>query len=47
MKDAIMVEVTVKQLADVVGIPVDKLLTQMCDAGLPHKNPDDAPCRHQ
>lgn len=42
MKDAIMAEVTVKQLADVVGIPVDKLLTQMRDAGLPHENPDDA-----
>lgn len=42
MKDAIMAEVTVKQLADVVGIPVDTLLTQMRDAGLPHENPDDA-----
>ena len=42
MKDAIMAEVTVKQLADVVGIPVDQLLSQMRDAGLPHKNADDA-----
>ena len=42
MKDAIMAEVTVKQLADVVGIQVDKLLTQMRDAGLPHENPDDS-----
>jgi len=31
-----MAEVTVKQLAGVVGIPVDKLLQQMKDAGLTH-----------
>ncbi|MEJ2680248.1 MAG: translation initiation factor IF-2 [Gammaproteobacteria bacterium] len=31
-----MAEVTVKQLAEVVGIPVEKLLKQMKDAGLDH-----------
>ena len=31
-----MVEVTVKQLADVVGVPVEKLLKQVQDAGLRH-----------
>ena len=31
-----MAETTVKKLADVVGIPVDTLLTQMQEAGLPH-----------
>lgn len=41
MKDATMAEVTVKQLADVVGIPVDKLLTQMGEAGLSHKHADE------
>ncbi|HFQ91373.1 MAG TPA: translation initiation factor IF-2, partial [Chromatiales bacterium] len=30
-----MAEVTVKQLADVVGIPVERLLAQMGEAGLP------------
>ena len=31
-----MAETTVKKLADIVGTPVEKLLTQMKDAGLPH-----------
>src|SRR5699024_2683172 len=31
-----MAETTVKKLADVVGIPVDTLLAQMREAGLPH-----------
>jgi translation initiation factor IF-2 len=31
-----MAQVTVEQLADVVGAPVDRLLTQMKEAGLPH-----------
>lgn len=31
-----MAETTVKKLADVVGIPVDTLLSQMKEAGLPH-----------
>jgi translation initiation factor IF-2 len=35
-----MAETTVKNLADVVGTPVDKLLTQMKEAGLPHVNAD-------
>ena len=33
-----MAEVTVAQLADVVGIPVETLLQQMKDAGLAHKD---------
>ena len=33
-----MAEVTVKQLADAVGAPVDRLLTQMQQAGLAHKS---------
>ncbi|TXR51859.1 translation initiation factor IF-2 [Reinekea thalattae] len=37
-----MSEVTVKQLAESVGTPVDKLLTQMKSAGLPHKAEGDA-----
>lgn len=35
-----MSEVTVKQLADVVGIPVDRLLLQLGEAGLAMRNPD-------
>ncbi len=37
-----MSEVTVKQLADVVGIPVDRLLGQMAEAGLSIAGPDDS-----
>ncbi|GGX44816.1 translation initiation factor IF-2 [Saccharospirillum salsuginis] len=37
-----MAEVTVKQLAESVGTPVDRLLKQMSDAGLPHKAESDA-----
>jgi translation initiation factor IF-2 len=37
-----MAEVTVKQLAAAVGSPVDRLLQQMKDAGLPHKSGDEA-----
>ena len=36
-----MAEVTVKQLADVVGVPVERLLTQMQEAGI-KKNNDGA-----
>jgi len=36
VRDADMAEVTVAQLAEVVGIPVEKLLQQMKDAGLGH-----------
>ncbi len=35
-----MAEVTVKQLADVVGVPVERLLTQMQEAGIAGKNQD-------
>lgn len=37
-----MAEVTVKQLASVVGVPVDRLLQQMKDAGLTHQGAGDA-----
>jgi len=37
-----MAEVTVEKLADVVGAPVDRLLKQMEEAGLPHKAATDA-----
>ena len=33
-----MADVTVSQLAEVVGAPVERLLKQMGDAGLPHKS---------
>ena len=36
-----MAEVTVKQFADVVGISIDRLLTQLGEAGLPDKQPGD------
>ncbi|MFN3714676.1 MAG: translation initiation factor IF-2 [Alcanivoracaceae bacterium] len=36
-----MAETTVKKLAELVGTPVDTLLTQMRDAGLPHVGADD------
>lgn len=35
-----MVSVTVKQLAGVVGVPVERLLTQLQEAGLPFSTPD-------
>ena len=37
-----MAEVTVTQLAETIDTPVDRLLQQMQEAGLPQKNPDDA-----
>ena len=37
-----MAQVTVKQLAEVVGASVDRLLTQMGDAGLPHTKVDES-----
>ena len=37
-----MAEVTVKQLADAVGAPVDRLLTQMQQAGLSHRSEDQS-----
>ena len=37
-----MAEVTVKQLAIAVGVPVERLLKQMRDAGLPQRSEDDA-----
>ncbi|MFK7915781.1 MAG: translation initiation factor IF-2 [Pseudomonadales bacterium] len=37
-----MSDVTVKQLAETVGAPADRLLAQMREAGLPHQKEDDA-----
>lgn len=36
-----MAEVTVKQFADVVGVPIDRLKSQLADAGLHGKESDD------
>ena len=37
-----MAEVTVRQLAKQVGIPVDRLLLQLGESGLPHSDADEA-----
>ena len=37
-----MAQVTVEQLAETVGASVDRLLSQMKDAGLPHASSDEA-----
>src|SRR5690625_3979506 len=37
-----MAEVTVQEFAEQVGIPVDRLLTQLSEAGLGDRNPDAA-----
>ena len=42
-----MAEVTVKQLADTVGAPVERLLKQMQEAGLDHKSEGDAVTEEQ
>ncbi len=36
-----MADVTISELADVVGVSVDKLLSQVKEAGLPHKKAED------
>ncbi|VFM95102.1 MAG: translation initiation factor IF-2 [Candidatus Kentron sp. G] len=36
-----MAEVTVRQLADVIGISVDRLLVRLDEAGLPHRQPGE------
>ena len=36
-----MANVTIKQFADVVGVSVDRLLSQLGEAGLPTKSPTD------
>lgn len=36
-----MADVTISELAKVVGVDVDKLLSQVKDAGLPHKKADE------
>jgi len=40
-RDVCMTDVTVNELAKVIGIESNKLLQQMKDAGLTHSNPDD------
>ena len=42
-----MADVTVKQLADTVGAPVDRLLKQMKEAGLDHTSEGDAVTEEQ
>ena len=42
-----MADVTVKQLADTVGAPVERLLKQMQEAGLDHKSEGDAVTEEQ
>ena len=42
-----MAEVTVKQLADTVGAPVERLLKQMQEAGLSHKAEGDVVSEEQ
>ena len=37
-----MAQVTVQQLAETVGAPVERLLSQMKDAGLPHKGAEES-----
>ena len=36
-----MAETTVRELADVVGIPVNRLLAQLGESGLPHTEADE------
>ena len=42
-----MAEVTVKQLAETVGAPTDRLLKQMNEAGLPHSGEDETVTEEQ
>ena len=42
-----MAEVTVKQLAETVGAPIDRLLRQMSEAGLPHSDAEQAVTEEQ
>lgn len=42
-----MAEQTVKQLADTVGAPTDRLLAQMRDAGLPHTDAEETVTEEQ
>ena len=42
-----MADVTVRELAETVGAPVDRLLKQMRDAGLPHRRDNDAVSEEQ
>ena len=42
-----MTDVTVKQLADSVGTPVDRLLSHMKEAGLTHKKEDEVVSEEQ
>ena len=42
-----MADVTVKQLASTVGASVERLLSQMQEAGLSHKSEDDSVSEEQ
>lgn len=42
-----MAEVTVKQLAETVGAPAERLLAQMKEAGLPHSSADESVTEEQ
>ena len=42
-----MAEVTVKQLAETVGAPIDRLLRQMSEAGLPHSDAEQTVTEEQ
>ena len=42
-----MAEVTVKQLAETVGAPIDRLLKQMAEAGLPHSGEEETVTEEQ
>ena len=42
-----MADTTVKQLAEIVGTPVDRLLQQMQEAGLPQKEEAMQLMRHK
>jgi len=42
-----MIEVTVKQFAETVGIPVERLQEQLSEAGIPTKGPEDPITDHE
>ena len=42
-----MIEVTVKQFAETVGIPVERLQEQLAEAGMPTKGPEDPITDHE
>ena len=42
-----MSDVTIKQLAKVLGTPVDKLLAQLAEAGMKFSDPDQVDQQHR